>query len=472
MTTLNASTGSGFDRLVASCTGPVLIPEDDAYARACASWNVTWNHHPAVVVQAAGEADVIAAVRFAADQGLAVVVQATGHGVTTTADDRSLLLQTAGLDAIRLDPDARQVTVGGGVTWSPVLAQAQQHGLAPLLGSAPHVGAVGYTLGGGFGWLGRAHGLAVDQVRSLRVVLADGRVVTTSPDHEPDLFWALCGAGGGSLGVVVEMTIGLAEVAEVYAGNLFYPLDAAGDVFERYRTWVAQTPQALTSAFNITAFPPLDVVPAPLRAKTFVIVRGCQVGEPAEAAAQIDRWRQWRTPLIDTWGAMPFARSAEISQDPVDPVPAASSGRWLATLDDQVLDAMLAGFPDDGPPSLLFAETRHAGGAISRPNPHVSFAARDAAHSLEMVGLVTSPEVAAGIDRRFTSTWQQLAGHLAQLPGYLNFVEGPERVDAMTQAFDDEHLRRLAMIKRAYDPTDVFRYGVRLAGTGPYRDRR
>ncbi|GAB3193745.1 FAD-binding oxidoreductase [Nesterenkonia suensis] len=467
---LDSAHATDIERLASACRGPVLSPSDGAeYLEACSGWNLAWTQRPAVVVVAASVVDVVHAVRHAVDHDLTVAVQNTGHSVTVPADDRTVLIVTGGLDQVSIDAASRTATVGGGTAWSPVLAAAQQHGLAPLLGSAPHVGTVGYSLGGGFGWLARKHGLAVDAVRSMRVVLADGSTVTASPSEEPDLFWALCGTAGSGLGVVVEMTTGLVPVEEVYAGNLFYPLDAVGEVFERYVAWSDQAPAELTSAFNITAFPPLEIVPEPLRGQTFVIVRGCWAEDPRDGTGSgktwVDAWRTWRTPLMDTWGTIPFARSAEISMDPVDPLPAASSGRWLAQIDGEVLAAMVEAVCGGRSPSpVLFAELRHAGGAIRADRPEVSFAARQGDRMLELVGLVTGPAADADLEARFTTIWRRLNEHLAPLSGYLNFVEGHERVDVTRQAFDAETRRRLQTVKRRFDPQDLFRHGVPLIG--------
>lgn len=461
---------SAIDQFAATCQGAVLRSGDENYAEACTGWNLSWTHRPAVIVRAASESDVAHAVRYAAAQGWAVAVQNTGHGVVIPADEQSVLILTADLADLRIDPQAQTATVGGGTEWGPVLAAAQQHGLSPLMGSSPNIGAVGYSLGGGFSWLVRKYGMAVDSIRSLRVVLADGGVVTASATEEPELFWALCGSGGSSLGVVVEMAIALAPVADVYAGNLFYPLDAAHEIFDRYRDWSHQAPTELTSAFNITAYPPLEMVPEPLRGKTFVIVRGCYAGAPTDgndaAIRLVDQWRNWRQPLMDTWGTIPFARSAEISMDPVDPIPGAASARWIANLDGSVLEAMLdtvAG--GDGPSPILFAEIRHGGGAIRRDNPAVSFAARDGERLLEMVGLVTSPDAAAEVKRRFKAAWQRVSANLATPPGYLNFLEGPEKAQAASQAFGRDTLARLAAAKHRYDPQDLFRHGISLNGS-------
>lgn len=461
-------TVSGVRELAANCQGAVLVPGDELYAETCQGWNLAWTHQPAVVVRVASESDVVQTVRYATDRDLAVAVQTTGHGVTIPADAQSVLISTTELDEVHIDPEARTATLGGGVTWEPVLAQAQEHGLAPLLGSAPHVGAVGYSLGGGFGWLTRKHGLCVDSIQSLRVVLADGRVITTSPSTEPELFWALCGSAGGTLGVVTEMTIALAPVSDVYAGNLFYPVESAREVFDHYLEWSNEAPTELSSAFTVMAFPPFEMVPEPLRGKTFAIVRGCYAGLPGadqEAGVNlVDEWRQWRAPLMDTWSTMPFAKSAEISMDPVDPIPGTASGRWLARLDSTVLEAMLAAVVGgEGPSPVLMAEARQAGGAISRDNPLASFAARDGQWLVELVGILAGPGAHEEVGRRIAAAWEQVAPNMAALSSYLNFVEGDERVQTASQAFSPDIWSRLAAAKRHYDPTNVFRHGIPLA---------
>lgn len=449
--------------LANACEGSVLKPGDENFEETCACWNLAWVHQPAVVVRAASEADVSLAVQFATDHDMSIAVHSTGHGVTTPADEQAVLINMMDINRVVIDPVASTATIGGGCIWGPVLAAAAEHSLAPLLGSAPNVGAVGYTLGGGFGWLARKHGMAVDSVRAMRVVLADGQIVTTSPTEHPELFWALCGTAGSSLGVVVEMTIELVAISDVYAGNLFYPLDAAQEAFDRYVEWSSKAPDELTSAFAIAAFPPLDIIPEPMRGKAFVIIRGCYLGEADDQAGEalVDEWRSWKPPLMDTWATLPFVRSAEISMDPVEPVPAATSGRWLNRLDRRVLEAMLeAVVGGDGPSTMLAAETRHAGGAVQRQNPQVSYEGRDAERMLDLVGMITGPEAGADLDRRFAETWQRLDELLPALSGCLNFVEGEERDRLYSHAFGADTQARHAEAKRQYDPGDRFRHGV------------
>ncbi|WP_203337209.1 FAD-binding oxidoreductase [Nocardioides limicola] len=449
------------DVLTAAIEGRVHYPGEAGYDAAKGCWNVLWVHQPAVVVEAASVNDVVVALSHARRNGLKVAVQSTGHGVTVPADAETMLLVVAGLASVEIDAGNQVARIGGGATWAPVLAQAQRHGLAPLLGSAPHVGAVGYTLGGGFGWLARRYGLAVDHVRSLRVVRADGWVVTASRSSHPELFWALCGGGGGSLGVVVEMEIGLVPVGEVYAGNLFYPIEDAAAVFDFYREWSERQSADFTSAFTLMNFPPLEMVPAPIRGRSFALLRGCHSGDGADGKAAVDEWRAWREPALDMFGPMPYAECGEISADPVDPVPAIASGRWLTHLDDDVLAAMLeavTGGP--GPSPLLMAETRHAGGAVTGPVPSACFEARGADRMLELIALVMAPEAGVEAERRISATWQRLAGHLPSLSGYLNFAEGAERQTVAATAYTSDTRHRLAAVKASVDPLGMFSNGV------------
>ena len=212
----------------------------------------------------------------AADADDLVAVQATGHGIVRPAND-SLLIVTANLTEVRVNDQARTAWIGPGAKWGKVLAQAQAVGLAPLLGSSPEVGATGYTLGGGMGWLARKYGLSIDSVNCFEVVNAHGEIVTASAAQNTDLFWGLRG-GGGSLGVVTGMEVRLYPVTQFYGGNLYYPIDQAPAVFARYREWIASAPDELTSAIVIMNYPPLPFFPDPLRGKAIAQIRGAYCG--------------------------------------------------------------------------------------------------------------------------------------------------------------------------------------------------
>lgn len=217
------------NRLADQVTGPVLAPRDKGYDAERAGWQTARRHRPDLLVGAAGPADVQAAVRYASDRGLPVAVQGTGHASAAVAAEGGVLITTARMNGVRVDADAGTAWVAAGTRWDRVVHRAAPAGLAPLSGSAPHVGAVSYTLGGGLALLSRSFGYAADHVRGLEAVTADGRLRRVTRDHEPDLFWALRG-GRDNFGVVTAMEIDLMPVTTLYGGALVFPVEKAADV--------------------------------------------------------------------------------------------------------------------------------------------------------------------------------------------------------------------------------------------------
>ncbi len=442
--------------------GIVHAPADLTYDDARLAWNLSVGQAPALVVEPVSADDVVVALRFARATGLPVAVQTTGHGLARAADG-ALLINLRRLDGVSVDPAARRARLGGGATWGPVLAQAQRHGLAPLLGSAPHVGAVGYTLGGGMGWLARRHGLSADLVHSIDLATADGTILTVTRDRDAELFWALLGGGAGTLGVVTAMEVELVEVTTVTAGNLFYPGDQAREVMARFREWVSDAPADLTAAVSVMNFPSLDVVPEALRGRTFTIVRGCHCGDAADAEKQLAFWRDWRAPAIDMFGPMPFTEIATVSQDPVDPVPGASSAELLTDLPDDLIDSIVRHTTEQpGPPILTFTEIRHLGGAIGTGDNAASDALRDARFVAHSVGVTATSDDAATVMATLASLHADLRRH-GTGHAYLNFLELDERRHRVRDAFGEAGLERLRAVKHRVDALGRFDHGYDLA---------
>lgn len=442
--------------------GTVIGPMDAQYEEARRAWNLSVEQRPAVIVFAENSDDVIEAVRFARGAGLRVAVTATGHGVIRPADG-ALLLNLSRLNSIDVDVQAKMARLGGGVKWGPVLAATQAHGLAPLLGSSPDVGAVGYTLGGGMGWLARKYGLSADSVLWFEVVTSEGRKARASAEENSDLFWALRG-GGGSLAIVTEMAVRLYAVTEVYGGNLFYPLGQAREVMARYREWVRDAPEELTSSIVLMNFPPIPDIPEFLRGQSFVIVRGCYAGPVTEGEQLVQQWREWQAPLIDDFKAMPFADVATISNDPVDPLPGFSSGMWLRELSDDVIESLIGyGAPSGGPPPLVVTEVRHAGGAIARGNgSDAAYGNRVAPHNLQVIAITPSPEVRQMVEGH----WQAMRAALTPYGtggSYLNFLEGSEAQERVGEGFSSEVYGRLRALKARWDPDNVLAYSTHIA---------
>jgi hypothetical protein len=445
--------------------GDVLTPADAGYAAACGAWNLNFTHHPFVVVIAEATSDITEAVRFARAGGYRVAVQATGHGVARPADG-AVLIVTSRLTDVTIDPVARTAYVSAGAKWGAVLAPAQEHGLAPLLGSTTDVGAIGYTLGGGMGWLGRRYGLASDSARAFDLVTPEGVEVRASLRENPELFWALKGGGGGTFGVVTGMEIDLYPVDMVYAGNLLYPIEMARAVMTRWREWVADMDEHLTSSVVMMNFPPIDVVPEPLRGKSFVMIRGCWSGDLADGQALIDDWRRWSEPVLDMFGPMPFSMADTISQDPVDPMPGMVTTEWCDELADEAIDILInATVPHGGPPLLLFTEIRHAGGAIRTKAVGVSNArGRSGEFLVELGGLVMGPEMGAALKGVMDATRAQLKPYVNGAV-YINFLEGAEKQERTHEAYDRAAFARLGEIKAGVDADNRFCHGFAIEPT-------
>jgi FAD/FMN-containing dehydrogenase len=438
--------------------GAVVTPQDPDYDTARSAWNLSVTQYPAVVVTAQNAEDVVAAVRFARAHGLEIAVQSTGHGVTLPADS-CMLIVTSRMNGVVIDAEAQIAHVQGGAQWHHVLGPAQEAGLAPLLGSSPEVGVVGYTLGGGMGWLARKYGMATDSVVYFDVVTADGELIRASANEHSDLFWALRG-GGGSFGVITSLGFRVYPETTIYGGNLFYPIEMASAVITRFREWIQSAPEALTSAVTIMNFPPLPVVPEPLRGKSAILVRGCYAGPVEEGEALIQQWIDWQAPFINTFHAMPVTEIAAISNDPRDPMPAFASGGWMTGISDETVETLLHyAVPTDHAYPLVMTEIRHAGGAIARPGADsAAFSHRDAPLVLSLVGASPTPEVKAALSA-YVIEMKQALGSAMHSGVYMNFLEGHESRQRTRDAYPSETYRRLIAVKAKYDPENVFCHG-------------
>jgi FAD/FMN-containing dehydrogenase len=438
----------------------VLSPQDANYDQTRRAWNLALQHHPALILIAADAQDVQAAVLFAREAGLGVAVQLTGHGLQQTADD-NLLIVTSRMTGVQVDAQARTARVEAGVLWNQVLAQASEHGLAPLLGSAPHVGVVGYTLGGGIGWLARKYGLAADSVRSLDVVTADGTLRHASATENSDLFWAIRGGGGG-FGIVTAMEFALYPVSSLYGGELVYPSELAADALRLYREWIRALPDEMTSSISLAKFPNLPQLPEAIRGKKLVLLRAAYAGDAAQGQALIQPWLDWHTPLSDTFKVVPFAEVGTISNDPVNPTPSEHSNELLDTLSDDAIDVMVRFMTDDAC-ALAFTELRHAGGAIARVDADANaIGNRDALLYMQMSGLALTPAIRETVEQQIQRYKDALAPSLRGNV-YLNFLAGEEARRRAKDGYLPQTYARLVALKAKYDPQNLFRYSFQIA---------
>lgn len=460
-TSIPASMDVLTEALRAQTQGAVILPGDAAYDEARRAWNLSVDQHPAVIVQAQCADDVTAAVRFAAETSLPIAVQSTGHGVARKADG-AVLIVTAEMNDFSIDPEAQTAWIQAGAQWGPVLMKAQEYGLAPLLGSSPGVGAIGYTLGGGMGWLARKYGMAVDSVLAFEIVTAGGQQLTVSEADHSDLFWGLRGSAG-SLAVITAMQIKLFPVTTVYGGTLIYPASQAKAVFQMFRAWTNAAPDDLTASIAVMNLPPIPALPEFLRGQSVIMVNACYAGPVEDGAALIQPWLDWSAPLANSFHPMPFTEVGSISNDPMNPSPGKSSGAWLAELTDEAIDVILQyALPSGGPPALVKTEVRLAGGQIANvPADANAYSHRDENYLVQMIGITPTPELHQHVSDHIQVFKAALKPYLSG-GVYLNFLEGTEKAASLTAAFSAESAAHLRDLKSLHDPDNRFSHSVHI----------
>ena len=417
--------------------GPVHEPGGEHYDDQRAALHPAVDSRPDVVAEALTPADVQNAVLIARRHGLRLAVQGTGHG-TRVACDGGLLLRTPRMREVLVDPDRRVARVGAGVRWSQVIEAAAPFGLAPITGTHATVGAAGYTLGGGVGWLSRRYGFAADSLLRAEVVTADGRLLHVSADRHPDLFWALRGAGA-NFGVVTSMEIRLHPVARVYAGTALFPLARAEHALARFRDLAPAMPRELSASLTVMRESGDPRVSGPVLA-----VRGCYAGDADDAVrALLPLWRAAGTPLVDDFRSMATAQTESIGA--TRPL----HFELFADLPDALIGSAVDAL--SRPVGADAIEVRHWGGAMA-----------DAGTAAGPVGHRDVP---------FSMTVDGSADSMAALRPYatggsfLNFLGDQSRTaDAYTPA----NYARLRELKRVFDPDNVLglTHNITPADTG------
>ncbi len=436
-----------------------VFPDDSRWDDARQAWNLAADLRPAVVVLPNCTEDVVEAVHYAAERDLRIVVQGTGHGAAVHASlDGTLLLNMREMRSVEIDAENRRARVGAGALWQDVVVPATESGLTALHGSSPNVGVVGYSLGGGIGWLARKHGLSAESVLAVELVTADGALVRADRTQNTDLFWALRGGGGG-LGVVVALEIALYAVEELVAGMLVWPWERSAEVLTRYVAWAETAPSSISTSARLLQIPPLPDIPEQLRGRQIVVIDGALLGTEDEATEILAPLRELG-PEIDTFGTVPAAALVGLHMDPEPPMPSIGDGVLVDALDADAIAAVVdvAGPGTDSP--LVFVELRQLGGALRTRRPGAgALGSLDGSFALFALGVPVSPEVAEAVGNRIDALKQALAPWSRGKP-YLNFAE--KRV-AIGDAIGAEAFARLEGIKAVVDPDGRFRSGHTFA---------
>jgi hypothetical protein len=434
-------------------SGALVLPGDPGWDSARSGFNLLVDQQPAAVAFPVDEADVAAAVAFAAREGLRVAPQATGHNQGALGDlDGTLLLNVSRLQEVRVDPGARRVRVGAGVKWERVAPRLSAHGLAGLHGSSPDVGIAGYSLGGGIGWLSRRYGMQTNAVTAIELVTGDGRLLRADAGQHADLFWALRG-GGGNFGVVTAIEFAAQPVEELYAGAFFYPFERAGEVLHAWNALLPELPEELMSWASLLHFPPLPDVPPFARGRSFAVVMAAFLGSKAEGRSLLRPLREL-DPAKDTFAMVPPVVLGDLAMDPLDPLPFQLGHQLLDALPPRTIEALLAAVgPDSGRgQTLTMLQLRHMGGALARKAPDAGARATLAGEvSMVALGVVPDEHVLGEVQAAVADVEAAVASQRAG--SYANFVEHPADGSAF---FDSGTWARLRAVKARYDGADLF----------------
>jgi FAD/FMN-containing dehydrogenase len=433
--------------------GQVITPSASEYGRARRVRNAAVDRHPAAIVRPTDADDVAIAVVHAQERGLPLVVRAGGHSVAGHGTgDGALLLDLSPMRDVEIDAAGATAWAGAGILAGEYTATTQALGLVTPFGDTGSVGVAGITLGGGVGWLVRKHGMTIDSLLAVEIVTADGRRRTASVTEEPDLFWAVRGAGA-NFGVVTRLQFRLHPLDGVLAGDILLP--ATRDVLRSIVPQLLAAPDELTAMPMIMRAPPDPAIPGEHHGRLVVKLSVAWSGALDAGERALAPLRALGTPISDSvaWQSYP-ALFSPVDRDAEPMWGLSSRGLFLDDLDDVTIEVIERRLADAEAPDAL-VQLRVLGGAMARvPGDATAFGWRNRS---ALLWLITPYEE---IGRAAEHEAWTAAFH-ADLPldgaaTYVNFM-GDEGADAVPRAYPASSYARLRELKRRYDPDNVFR---------------
>ena len=439
----------------ASLRGELIEPGDAGYDAARKVYNAMIERRPRLIARCVDVADVMAAVKFGREQKLLVAIRGGGHnaGGLGVCDD-GLVIDLSRMNYVRVDPKKKTVQVGGGALWRDVDHATHAFGLAVPSGIISTTGVAGLTLGGGMGYLTRRHGLTIDNLLAVEMVLADGRFVTASAKENSDLFWAVRG-GGGNFGVVTSFLFKGQPVHTVYGGPMFWPLEDAAEMMRWYRDFIVKAPDDVYGFFAFHTIPPAAPFPENFHLKKMCGIVWCYTGPIKKAEKVFKAIRKFKAPAIDLAGPIPHPALQGLFDGLYPP---GMQWYWKADFVRTVPDEAIAKHLKHAATLPTLQSTMHlypingAAGRVKRGA--TAWWHRDANWTEVIVGVDPDPGKKEEISAWAKEYWSALHPYSAG-GAYINFMmdEGEERI----RATYGKNYKRLAKIKKRYDPGNLFR---------------
>jgi len=443
--------------------GDLLTPGSEAYEEARSIWNAMIDRRPALIARCTGTADVVQAVNFAREHGLLSSVKCGGHNIAGQAVvEDGLMIDLSGMRGVWIDPSGESCRAQAGCTLGCVDRETQVHGKAAVLGFVSTTGAAGVTVGGGFGYMTRKYGWTCDNLRSMEVVTAEGKVVTASADENPDLFWALRG-GGGNFGIVTSFEYDLYPVGpEIFSGAIAWKGEDAPQVMEFFRTFAESAPPELTCVLGLRLAPPAPWLPAEIHGRFIALCIVCHSGSVEQAEKDLAPLKGFGSPVGDVIVRRPYTQQ-QMLLDATQP-----KGRRYYWKSDYLPGIEPAAFPVLLEHAEKIASPHSAillfqlGGVLNDfPEDHCAAGARDTKWVLNVAGSWESP----GDDEKNIAwargCWQDMR-RFSTGSAYVNFMTEDEGEDRMEQAYGSNH-ERLRELKTKWDPQNLFRHNKNIA---------
>ena len=448
--------GGVVEKLRAALRGPLIGPDEPSYDEARTVWNAMIDRRPALIAQCRGETDVRTALCFAREHDLPVAVRGGGHNIAGSGVcDAGMVIDLSLMRAVHVDSRRCVAHVEPGCTLGEVDLATQAFGLAVPTGINSTTGIAGLTLGGGFGWLSRRHGLTIDNLIAADVVTADGGLLHANENDHSELFWGLRG-GGGNFGVVTSFEFQLHPVGpEVVAGVVVHPLEGAAEVLRVYREHAGALPDESAIWMILRAAPPLASIPAAWHGRSVVMLAAFHAGSPGDGDRILGPFRSTGTPIADTIGPRPYT----VWQREFDPamLPGARNfwkSHDLAVLTSDALDVLVR-HAERAPTPQCSIFVGQVGGAISRVFPSLTaYPHRAASFRVVIQARWTEPGQDDACVAWARAAFGELTPH-ATGGVYVNFLTEDE-AERVTAAYGVNH-KRLVRLKGEYDPTNLFR---------------
>lgn len=437
--------------------GPLLQPAEPGYDEARTIWNAMITKRPALIARVSGNADVIACVNFARENGLPLSVRGGGHNVAGTAlCDGGLMIDMSLRRGVRVDPTRRIVRVEGGATWGDVDHETQPFGLVVPSGIVSNTGVAGFTMGGGFGWTSRKFGYAADNLMSVDIVTADGELRLASDKENPDLFWALRG-GGGNFGAVTSFEFKASRHGpQALCGMVVYPMGEARAVMQQFRQITAVAPDELCCLLILRRAPAVSYLPQDVHGRPIAAIAVCWAGDPGDGRAAVLPLKTFARPLADTIERKPFVEH-QTMLDAGQPFGRRYywKSHYFAEIGDDLIDAMIEHAERITSPHSA-ALLMHLGGTPARLDPSMNAVGlRAASYVLNIQAAWESAQE----DRRhlvWAREYWSATRPFSTGSAYINFMTEDEGEARVRAAFPAAVYARLREVKSSFDPGNLF----------------